>query len=108
MQILIGDRNTSYTIGYIGNSTKSFTVLYTEEIQPVEDIHVINPFDEDLKGLEEWIKDEMKKAKDEGALYDYLLIHTDMARDQLDSFISVIDEAGKDFPVREILLSCRV
>lgn len=107
MQILIGDRDTSYTIGYIGNSTKSFTVLYTEEIQPVEDIHVINPFDEDLNGLKEWIVGEMNKAKDEGLLYDYLLIHTDITRDQLEDFIKEVDEAGKDFPVRQILLSCR-
>ena len=107
MQILIGDKDTSYTIGYLGNSTKSFTVLYTEEIQPVEDIHVINPFDEDLNGLKEWIVQEMNKAKESGTLYDYLLIHTDMARDQLSSFMEEIEKAGKDFPVREILLSCR-
>ncbi|MBO6138063.1 MAG: hypothetical protein J6O71_05560 [Lachnospiraceae bacterium] len=107
MQILIGDRNTSYTIGYIGNSTKSFTVLYTEEIQPVEDIFVINPFDEDLNGLKDWIVDEMKKAKDEGTLYDYLLIHTDMTQEQLTVFIGDLEAVSSDFPTREILISCR-
>lgn len=107
MQLLIGDKDTSYTIGYIGNSTKSFTILYTEEVLPVEDVNVINPFDEDLEGLKEWIILEMKKAKDEGRLYDYLLIHTDMTRDQLTIFINDLGEASKDFPVRETLISCR-